>query len=286
MPPRSGDDGFDIRRIRPLLGGGGAAPFTWPSDELSFLAEVLRAQHVPPSLVERLIAHAAPDRALAPAERLEHALGAHYRFLSLDDALRLPSLLIAGPPGAGKTALVAKLAARLDPRRALAVSADAANVAGLAQLEEYVNVLGMALAVAEDPAALRAAVGGAERRTVIVDTPAIVPNNAAGEDRLRALKAAAGGEIVLALPADLDAAEAKALGAWAGGIGATLMIATRLDLVRRVGAVLAAADAGGLAHVAASLSPHFAYGLKGLTPALLARRILSGALDTERWQRR
>lgn len=286
-PLRSGEDGFDIRRIRPLLGSTGAAPFAWPSDDLGFLAEVLRTQHTPQPLIERLIAHAAaPDRTLSPAERLEHALGAHYRFQALDDALRLPGLLIVGPPGAGKTALVAKLTARLDPRRALAASVDTGNVAGLAQLEEYVKVLGMALAVADDAAALRAIVAGADHRTVIVDTPAVAIGDAGAESRLRQLKSAAGAEIVLALPADLAAAEAEAFGAWAGNLGATLMIATRLDLVRRVGAVLAAADAGGLAPIAASLAPHFAYGLKALTPALLARRILTGALDSERWQRR
>ncbi|MGH7013816.1 MAG: AAA family ATPase [Stellaceae bacterium] len=286
-PLRSGDDGFDVRHIRPLPGGVSGTPFAWPSDDLGFLAEILRTQHAPLPLIERLIAHAAaPDRAVSPAERLEHALGAHYRFSSLDDILHLPALLIVGPPGAGKTALVAKLTARLDPRRVLAVSVDSGNVAGLAQLEDYVKMLGMALAVAEDAAALRATVGGAERRTVVIDTPAAVAGDDEAEERLREFKAASGAEIVLALPADLDAAEAEAVGAWAGGLGAKLMIATRLDLVRRVGAVLAAADAGGLAPLAASLAPHFAYGIKALTPALLAKRILTGALDAERWQRR
>jgi SRP54-type protein, GTPase domain len=285
-PLRSGDDGFDIRRIRPLLGAA-AAPFAWPSDDLSFLSEMLRTQHTPLPLIERLIAHAAaPDHVLSPAERLEHALAAHFRFRPLDEILRLPALLIVGPPGAGKTALVAKLTARLDPRRALAVSVDTGNAAGLLQLEEYVKVLGQALAVAENTAALRDTVAGAERRTVVIDTPTSRPGDAAAEDLLREWQSAAGAEIVLALPADLDAAEAEAVGAWAGAMGATLMVATRLDLVRRVGAVLAAADAGGLAPIAASLAPHFAYGLKGLTPALLARRILTGALDSERWQRR
>jgi flagellar biosynthesis protein FlhF len=286
-PLRSGDDDFDIRNIQPLLGATRFSPFAWPSDDLSFLAEVLRTQHVPQPLVERLIAHAAaPDRALMPAERLEHALGAYYRCLPLDDALRLPALLIVGPPGAGKTTLVAKLSARLDPRRVLAVSADAGNVAGVMQLEDYIKALGLALAVANDATALRAAVAGATHRTVVIDTPAIVVGDAETEDRLREWKAASGAELVLALPSDLDAGEAEALGAWAGGLGANMMIATRLDLVRRIGAVLAAADAGGLAPIAASLAPHFAYGLKALTPALLARRILTGALDAERWQRR
>jgi len=42
--------------------------------------------------------------------------------------------------------------------------------------------------------------------------------------------------------------------------------------------VLAAADAGHLSPVAASQSAHFAYGLSGLTPEMLARRLVAGAL--------
>src|SRR5579875_4139936 len=193
----------------------------------------------------------------------------HYRFLPLDMALCAPALLVIGPPGAGKTALVAKLAARLDPRRALAIRCDPGNVAGLAQLEDDIGALGIALAVAEDAAALRAVVAGAGRRTAIVDTSAAVPGDAEAAERLHTRRLTSGADIVLALPADLDTAEAEAL-------GARLMIATRLDLARRLGAVLAAADAGGLAPIAASLAPHFAYGLAPLTAAALARRILGG----------
>lgn len=89
---RSGDDGFDIRRIQPLICGAGATSFSWPSDDLNFLSEVLRTQHTPAPLIERLIAHAAaPDRTMSPVERLEHALAAHCRFLPLEDASRLPA---------------------------------------------------------------------------------------------------------------------------------------------------------------------------------------------------
>jgi len=130
--------------------------------------------------------------------------------------------------------------------------------------------------VAEDAAALRAVVAGAGRRTAIVDTSAAVPGDAEAAERLHTRRLTSGADIVLALPADLDTAEAEALGAWTGDLGARLMIATRLDLARRLGAVLAAADAGGLAPIAASLAPHFAYGLAPLTAAALARRILGG----------
>jgi flagellar biosynthesis protein FlhF len=282
--PGTGEEGFDIRPISPLLREGGPLAFRWPSDDLAFLGEVLRAQHAPAALVENLIAAAAtPDRNLPPEERLAHALGVHFRFADLDQVLRFPALLVVGPPGAGKTALVARLAARLDPRRVLAVSTDVSNAGGLRQLEEYMNVLGVALAVAADVAALKDAVAGATRRIVLIDAPAAAPGGEFDET-LRAFKTAAGAEAMLAMPADLDAAEARILGEWAGNIGARLMVATRLDLARRVGSVLAAADAGGLAPFAAALTPHFAYGLKALSPALLARRILTGALDANRWR--
>lgn len=164
----------------------------------------------------------------------------------------------------------------------LVITTDVTNTGGLRQLEEYMNVLGMALAVAEDAAALKEAVAGASRRIALIDTPAAIPGKS--DDLLCGLKAAAGADIMLAMPADLAAVEAETLGEWAGSIGARLMVATRLDLARRVGAVLAAADSGGLAPFAATLAPHFAYGLKALSPALLARRILTGALDADRWR--
>jgi flagellar biosynthesis protein FlhF len=66
--------------------------------------------------------------------------------------------------------------------------------------------------------------------------------------------------------------------------GARSLIVTRLDLVRRIGAALAAAEAGRLALVAASVTPHFAFGLRELTPDVLARRLLQGALHEERWR--
>ena len=270
-------EAMSLRRLGPA-DGPGTQSFGWPSDELAFLAEILRAQHVPAALIERLNARAAVPPRGRPEQRLAIALGAHFRFVALDDMLRLPALLLLGGPGAGKTALAAKLAARLDPRRVLVVSTDAAHVGGLAQLEENMNALGTALAVAEDAAGLRAAVAGASTRTVIIDTAGVTPGDEAGSARLEAFKEAARAEPVLVLPADLSAEEAVSSAVHAAGIGARLMVAMRLDLVRRLGAVLAAADAGPLSPVAASLSPHFAYGLSGLTPEMLARRLVAGAL--------
>ena len=81
---------------------------------------------------------------------------------------------------------------------------------------------------------------------------------------------------LLVMPADSAAEEAAAMARCFVALGARALLPTRLDLVRRLGGVLAAADAGRLALSAAGITPQFAYGLRPLTPLLLARCLLSG----------
>lgn len=75
------------------------------------------------------------------------------------------------------------------------------------------------------------------------------------------------------LAATTDAGEARDLAEAALAVGARRFVVTRLDIARRLGAVLAAADAG-LALAGCSVTPHFAYGLRHLTPVVLAEHLL------------
>ncbi|MGH6718743.1 MAG: hypothetical protein ACREER_05445, partial [Alphaproteobacteria bacterium] len=52
------------------------------------------------------------------------------------------------------------------------------------------------------------------------------------------------------------------------------LLVTRLDVARRLGAVLATADNGGLAFCEAGATPHIANGLATMTPTLLARSLI------------
>lgn len=275
---------FDLNAVAARGAGDPGMPArSWPADDVAFVGQVLRAQHAPEALIERLAAASAgPIPRLL--DRLASALGAVLRFMPLDDALRHSALLLLGPPGAGKTTLAAKLAARLGERHVLVVSTDTARAGGVAQLEEYMNVLGMPVAAAEDAEALRRTMVGAAGRTVIVDTAGVALDNLDGSAVLQDLIDASGAEPVLVLPADTAADEAVILAVAAASLGTRLLVVTRLDLVRRIGGVLAGADAGKLAFVGTSVTPHFAYGLRAFTPEVLARRLLLGALHEERWQ--
>ncbi len=217
---------------------------------------------VPPNLMEAL----APGRL---ADALPNAL--LFGDLPLDGAA---PLLVAGPPGAGKTLTVAKLATRLvmAGRTPMVVTADGQRAGAPEQLAAYTRLLGLTLVVASTPVPLRRALARSQDSPVLIDTPGLDPFDASARAELLALAAAAGAVTALALPAGLDPAEARELADAFAEAGATLLIATRLDLSRRLGGVLAAATAG-LTITEAGVGSGAADGLRPLTPGLLASRL-------------
>ena len=211
-------------------------------------------------------------KSFAPGQ-LADALPNVLRFgaLPLDGAA---PLLVAGPPGAGKTLTVAKLATRsvMAGRTPLVVTADGQRAGAPEQLAAYTRLLDLTLVVASTPAPLRRALARSQDAPVLIDTPGLDPFDASARKELLALAAAAAAVTALVLPAGLDPAEAQELAAAFAEAGATLLIATRLDLSRRLGGVLAAASAG-LTLTEAGVGPGAADGLRPLTPELLGRRL-------------
>lgn len=217
--------------------------------------------------------HGVPERLIGglPPGRLPNSLAEVLAFGALPD---LP-LLIAGPPGAGKTLTTAKLATRMvmAGQMPLVVTADGNRAGAPEQLAAYTRLLGLTLVVASSPVPLgRALARRHENAPVLIDTPGLDPFDPAARDELLGLAATAGAVTVLTLPAGLDPAEAYELADAFIEAGATLLIATRLDLCRRLGGVVAAASAG-LMLTEAGTGPGAADGLRPLTPEFLADRL-------------
>lgn len=232
---------------------------------------VLARHGVPPQLAAHWDAGSAAVLPALLAQRLAFGL--------LPDAVRRP-LLLAGPCGAGKSLTCAKLAARAVLRGGgaapLVVTADGQRAGATEQLAAFTRVLGAPLVQAADPASMAAAV--AQRREgqpVLIDTAGCDPFDPGQAAALLALARAAGADIVLVLPAGLDAQESADLARAFAVLGARHLLPTRLDAARRLGGVLAAAAAGP-ALTEAGTGPGVADGLTPLSPEWLARRLERG----------
>jgi len=206
--------------------------------------------------------HGTPEPLAAKlrAGPLPFALSVVLRFHPLDAATLQRPLLFVGPPGAGKTLTVARIATRLvlQGARPAIATADTRRAGAFEQLAAYTDLLGLDLRRfgAPGPAPL------------LVDTAGLDPFDPADRGELLALTRAVGGTTLLVLPAGLDPAEAADLAQAFADCGATRLVATRLDIARRLGGILAAAQTLPLAE--AGIGPSAAEGLQPMTPELLA----------------
>ncbi len=206
-----------------------------------------------------------------PERLLTTGLRAAIKFAALPRASRTRLMLI-GPPAAGKTTMIGKLAARGAAPTATVLSTDCERPGGLEQLLDFTKVLGIEperLALNDDLAVAMAA----ERGPLLIDTAGTEPGAGGGFTELGALAQRLAVEPVLVLPALMDADEARGFARAARAIGATKLLVTRLDMARRMAALLAAADEG-LAIAGASVTPHFAFGLKTLNDQTLAHHMM------------
>ena len=206
---------------------------------------------------------------------LATAIGAELRFGALPCRSGEPPLLLVGPPGAGKTLTAARLATRLklSGQTSMVITCDDRRAGAAEQLAAFTRLLGLNLIVADTPKQLaRAVARRIASEPVIIDMPGLNPSDPQDQDYLRECQTAVDAKIALVLPAGLDPTEAAELATSFKELGATLLIATRLDLSRRLGGLLAAADTG-LAFTDAGISAAVADGLIKITPEFIADRL-------------
>ena len=207
---------------------------------------------------------------------LEDALTEALAFAPLPLGPADPPLLLVGPPGAGKTLTTVRLATRLVMAGTppMVITADGQRAGATEQLAAFTRLLRINLVVASHPLTLARALVRRTTEPTLIDGPGTDPFDPAAAADLRALAGSANATMTLVLPAGLDPAEATDLALAYTEIGARLLIVTRLDLTRRVGAVVAAAATVRLPLTEARIGPDAAGGLTPLTPAFLAARIM------------
>ena len=242
-----------------------------------------------PAVAAALAAHGVPARlraALSSGADLAASLAAALRF----EPLPLGpggTLLLVGPPGAGKTLTVAKLATglRLAGRTPRVIAADGRRAGAVEQLAAFTRLLGLDLIAAPHPATVLRALAARTGEPTLVDTAGLDPFDTAEREEIAALAAASGAAVALVIPAGMDAEEAAEAAEALAETGARHVVATRLDIARRVGAIPAAAHGGGLAIAEAGTGPGAADGLGALTAEALAARLLAAPAARQRHAR-
>jgi flagellar biosynthesis protein FlhF len=186
-------------------------------------------------------------------------------------------IIFSGPPGAGKTLTVARLATRLvlGGTKPFIITADGKRAGAAEQLAAFTRLLGLDLVVASEPVALARALARRQSGApVLIDMPGGSPFNDAQSQELAAMAATANARIAVVLATGLDAVEACEIATAYATAGAEYLIATRLDVSRRIGSVLSAAMSG-LAMVEAGIGEGAADGLVPMTAVFLAHRLLA-----------
>jgi flagellar biosynthesis protein FlhF len=149
--------------------------------------------------------------------------------------------MLVGPPGAGKTVALAKIAAQLalNGDSIYVISTDS-KAGATEQLNAYLKPLGQgdvirALSPKELKSALKAAPIGS---IVLIDTMGTNPYDSEDLELLGEYVVCLGKSPVLVLPSGIDALEAQDVTQVFQRLGVTSFIATRFDLTRRLGGVL------------------------------------------------
>ncbi|HEY1960971.1 MAG TPA: AAA family ATPase, partial [Rhizomicrobium sp.] len=194
------------------------------------------------------------------------------------DVAQTAALLLVGPNGTGKTAVAAKLAAhaRLAFRSVKLIATDVAGAGAVARLETFAMHIDAPFAVAENAEALARLIAECRKEavTAIIDTAGFDPRNGKARAAFSALAKIEGVEAIGVVPATGDAEEISEIIGALSTLGARRLIVTCTDLIRRMGALTAAATGGlPLAHV--TRSPYVAAGLETITPLSLARALIA-----------
>lgn len=258
-------------------GRGPAPPHRPPVDIIDLVADALIRHGTPASVSERLLETIENYDSADPLVALGAALDAVYRFEPLPEGRAPRPIMLIGPPGAGKTLTVAKLATRavLAGRRPGVITTDTARAGGVHQLQAFTRLLKIRLLAVEDPAALADALTvhhGAEQ--IIIDSAGRNPFDPEDMADLGAFIAAADIEPVLVLPSGADAVESAETASAFHILGAKRLLLTRLDLSRRLGSVLATAYQANMTFCDIGNTYKVVDGLAPLNPISLARLMM------------
>jgi flagellar biosynthesis protein FlhF len=155
------------------------------------------------------------------------------------------------------------------------ITTDTVRAGGIEQLEVFARIMKLPIHIAETDRQLARIIDDSPAdEYVLIDTPGMNPYSPRDMAEIASLAKAVPAEPILIMPAGGDVVDAMEQAQEFAMLGITRMLVTRLDMVRRLGSVLAAADSAKLAFSDCSITPAVADGLNPLDPLGLAKMLM------------
>ncbi|MEM7044333.1 MAG: hypothetical protein AAF543_16105 [Pseudomonadota bacterium] len=183
--------------------------------------------------------------------------------------------LLSGPPGCGKTVTIAKLAAwqTLAGRTVDIITLDVNRAGSLDQLSTLLAPLDLRPIPVSTPAELPSTAKACKGDLIMIDSASVNPFDPADLGQVSTMASRANAELLLVMPAGLCVADSAEIARNYAALGTTAMVATKVDIARRLGGILAAGEVG-LRLTKAGISPTVGDGLCSLNAGGLARLLL------------
>lgn len=250
---------------------------------LEEITETMLRHSVPEEILDQIVSCAGILGAEEPRLALLSSIESLFKFNPLPTESKARPLIMIGPPGAGKTLAVAKLAARssMNGSNVAVITADTERAGGREQLEAFTTLMDIELRTAKSPTALKEMLletKGSDQ--VIIDTAGTNPFDLEQVKSLARYIGAAELDPVLVMPANTNAEEAAEMAEIFATIGAERLLPTRVDAARRLGSILASAYKGGLSLSDVSTTAKVADGLSQLTSKRLTQLLMPRAEGT------
>ncbi len=241
------------------------------------LAEVLLRHAVSTEVMDSIVTAAMLVGGEDPRRVLAQSLGNLFTFNNELGASR--PIMLVGSPGSGKTLSAAKLAAKsaLAGEKTAVITTDAVRAGAIEQLDAFTRILGIKLRTAKTPKEMVAHIADAKSegaQRIIIDTGGTNPFDPEDMRDLAKFLQATPVDAVFVVPGGVDADESAEMARVYAILGVATIMPTRLDIARRLGGVLAAANKGGMSFAVASNTPSVADGLLKVTPMTLAQLLM------------
>lgn len=276
---QKGEGGIGVRITAAIEAAEEEDAWDYDEDQVDPIDEIVDAlahHNVSAELSEKIARTAGSLDAEDAKLALAGALDQLFKFQPLPVNGRRPIILV-GLPGARKTVTTAKLATRqvMKQKPVQVITTDSVRAGGYDQLAAFTRLLKIELQAANSAHELKDAIAAGEPGTLtLVDCAGGNPFDPEDLEAQHRLIEDIDAEVVLVLAAGTDPLDAVDMARAYARIGARRLIATRLDIARRLGSILAAADAGRLAFAEVGIGASVADGLGPLNPVSLARLLL------------